>query len=73
MKADTIFFENDSHVVLEEGADVEKDSRGVEGAEAELNVITGVIVAQAEVVVVGVPPVCPPLLIRCGLFSNVVA
>lgn len=69
----TIFLQDDSHVVLDERADVEQYSRRLEGTEAELYLITGVVVAQAEVVVVGVQPVSPPLLIGRRLLSDVVA
>ena len=69
----TVGFEDDGDVVLHEGADVEQHGRGVQRAEAELHVVRRVVVAQAEVVEVGVDPVGPGRLVRDGLLPYVVA
>lgn len=55
----TVSLEDDSNVVLDEGADVEQHSWSVNGAETELYVICCVIIAEAEVVVMWVNPVGP--------------
>lgn len=55
----TVFFEDNSNVVLHKGADVEQYSWRVDGAEAELDVVCRVVVAEAEVVVVRVDPIGP--------------
>ena len=69
----TVGFEDDGDVVLHEGADVEQHGGGVQRAEAELHVVRRVVVAQAEVVEVGVDPVGPGRLVRDGLLPYVVA
>lgn len=57
----TIFLEQYSDVVFVEGADVEQHGRSLLSAEAELDVISGGVVAQREVVPVRLnPEVCPP-------------
>lgn len=57
----TIFLEQHSDVVFVEGADVQQDGRSLLGAEAELDVIGGGVVAQREVVPVRLDPeVSPP-------------
>lgn len=57
----TVFLEQHGDVVFVEGADVHQHSRGLLGAEAELDVIGGSVVAQREVVPVRLDPeVRPP-------------
>ena len=68
----TVGFEDDGDVVLHKGADVEQHGGGVQGAEAELHVVRRVVVAQAEVVEVGVDPVGPRRLVRDWLLPYVV-
>ena len=68
----TILVEKDSYEVLDEGADVEQHSRGVGGAETQLDHVGRVVVAQCEVVVVGVDPDGPRCLLGRGLLPDVV-
>lgn len=59
----TISPEDDSDVVVDEGADVEQHGGRMQGAKTELYIIGRVIVAKAEVVVVRIDPVGPRRLI----------
>lgn len=69
----TVRLEDDSNVVLDEGADVEQHSWRVNGAETELYVICCVIVAKAEVVIMRVDPVSPCCFVWYRLLSYVVS
>lgn len=59
----TVGLEDDSDVILYERADIQQHSGRVHGAETELNVVSRVVVAQTEVVVMGVDPVGPRCLV----------